>query len=517
MIVEPKLVKKVKKKDKKAFEKIFNMTYSSAMLIAIKTTNNKLDAEDIVQDAYIQVLKNINLLQDDSKFVPWFNKIVVNKCYEYLRKKQPILFSEDDKENIELNKLVNEDINFNPEDYFDYNETMRYIDNILAVLPDDQRLCIMMYYYNEMSINEISELLNVSNNTVKSRLNYGRKKIRIELEKLEKEGVKLYNVAPMKLVLWILNKEKNDITIVSKKKVEKGVISSLSTKSISESAVATTGVLTAKNDAITKMIAITITGVIVCCGAYGAKKVIGSKKNNMKVPIVTTMLKNAKENKNETTVTETTFIETTTDLEPEIKIVKKKYNSDFDYEYVDVINWNDKNEKQWNHYFKKRALKEIKSSIDSEATQGSIRVASSGIYRNIISLSTYEQYCYEDDDEVNITTYNIDMRTGEECKLSDICDLHEMAEQLTDKKYTEINSLEGSSAIELEFFKLSPTVFQNGEVSTADSWLMVLEDIDSGHSPSKFYINNNKLVLISDCMSHYRREIALDKLDINKK
>ena len=67
-----------------------------------------------------------------------------------------------------------------PEATIDQKETSRLVKEILDVLPDEQRIVIGMFYYDQMSVSEIAEELECSENTVKSRLNYGRKKFRLK-------------------------------------------------------------------------------------------------------------------------------------------------------------------------------------------------------------------------------------------------------------------------------------------------------------------------------------------------
>lgn len=90
--------------------------------------------------------------------------------------------------------LENENQEFIPEESVDYDETKKIMQGILDQLPDEQRLCVLMYYYDELSVKEIAETLGCSTRTVKSRLNYARKYIKKECEKQEKKGTKLYSM-----------------------------------------------------------------------------------------------------------------------------------------------------------------------------------------------------------------------------------------------------------------------------------------------------------------------------------
>ena len=88
----------------------------------------------------------------------------------------------------------------------DQQEAKRLVMEILDHLPEDQRVVIGMFYYEEMSVKDIAQTLGVSENTVKSRLSYGRRKIKEQVLDLEKRGTKLYSVAPFVFFLYLLGK-----------------------------------------------------------------------------------------------------------------------------------------------------------------------------------------------------------------------------------------------------------------------------------------------------------------------
>lgn len=79
-----------------------------------------------------------------------------------------------------------ERIDFIPDAKLSYNETKRLILTIIDNLPVEQRICIVLYYYEDKSSKEIAEICECSENTVKSRLHYARRKIREELEREDK-------------------------------------------------------------------------------------------------------------------------------------------------------------------------------------------------------------------------------------------------------------------------------------------------------------------------------------------
>lgn len=68
---------------------------------------------------------------------------------------------------------------------------------MIDTLSAEQRMCVLMFHFENMSISEIAQTMNCSENTVKSRLNYGRKNLKVKVEELQKKGYRLYSVAPI--------------------------------------------------------------------------------------------------------------------------------------------------------------------------------------------------------------------------------------------------------------------------------------------------------------------------------
>ena len=99
------------------------------------------------------------------------------------------------------------DVSVQPEVVMDQNETTRLMKEIIDTLTDEQRICVTMFYMEQMSVKEMASVLEVSENTVKSRLNYGRQKIKDKVLDLEKKGTKLYGLAPIPFFLLLLKED----------------------------------------------------------------------------------------------------------------------------------------------------------------------------------------------------------------------------------------------------------------------------------------------------------------------
>lgn len=89
--IDDKLISKAIDGDPRAFEVIYNQTYSTAKGIALSIVHNEHDAEDLIQDSYVKLLKNLPQLINCSRFQSYFNKIVANTCKDYQKKKKPTL------------------------------------------------------------------------------------------------------------------------------------------------------------------------------------------------------------------------------------------------------------------------------------------------------------------------------------------------------------------------------------------------------------------------------------------
>ena len=187
-------VGKAKLGDLEASTDLYNLTERMVYFTALKIVANEDDALDIVQETYVKVFSGLSTLRDDEAFISWVKLIVTNLSRDFMKKKRPVLFETDEDEARVLGSVPEVSEDFLPEHYADRRETSRLVMKIVDALPEVQRVTVMLYYYNGYSVSEVAEYMEVSEGTVKSRLNYARLQIRDEVEKLEKEGTKLYAI-----------------------------------------------------------------------------------------------------------------------------------------------------------------------------------------------------------------------------------------------------------------------------------------------------------------------------------
>lgn len=195
--METEIVRRAKGGDSRALEEIYNETRQMVYFTALGILRNEEDAEDVVQDTYIKVFQNIAHLRDENAFISWLKMIAVNVSKNSLKKHKPLLFQNDEQENAMLGSVEEIGEDFLPQEYVDQAEKREIIKNMVKDLPDTQRTAVMLYYFDELPLSEVAKVMETTDGTTKSRLNYARKQIRAGVEDQEKKGNKLYAGVPM--------------------------------------------------------------------------------------------------------------------------------------------------------------------------------------------------------------------------------------------------------------------------------------------------------------------------------
>lgn len=198
--------------DQSAFSFLYEETYKSKYYLALKYMKNKEAAEDVLQDAYLKAFSKLGTLKQPEAFEGWLGMIVANTAKNMLVKKNPLLFSEMavDQEGEEyVYDVEDEDSENQPELAYTREETKELVHILLDGLSEEQRMAILMFHLENASISEIAQAMDCSENTVKSRLNYGRKNLKIQAEQLQKKGYKLYAVAPVLLLVYLLRNDRS--------------------------------------------------------------------------------------------------------------------------------------------------------------------------------------------------------------------------------------------------------------------------------------------------------------------
>ena len=177
--------------DVQAFNVLVNRWQVKLYNFAFKLLGRREDAKDVTQKAFIRAYKGLRKLKDPAKFSPWIYQITMNLCRDEMRiqRRLPSLSLHDtirtsNGEEVELQEFLSDDSE-SADDALYQGEVAEIIRKGLKMIPEEQRIVIIMKEYQGLKFREISEILQEPLNTVKSRMYYGLNALRKALSSLE--------------------------------------------------------------------------------------------------------------------------------------------------------------------------------------------------------------------------------------------------------------------------------------------------------------------------------------------
>lgn len=185
--------------EQKAFDELYAATVETAYYTATLVLTSQEDIADALQISYMKAFAHIGELEHPESFEKWLKKIVINECRNYLRDNGKHIFSTvyigGSYDGVEGSDLT--------VDIAGNEELRRTLDEILSSLPEKQRVCVNLFYFEKYSVAEIAALLGISEGTVKSRLHYGRRTLERKYKR-SSEGKRFYGVAVVPAVAALL-------------------------------------------------------------------------------------------------------------------------------------------------------------------------------------------------------------------------------------------------------------------------------------------------------------------------
>lgn len=173
--------------DAKAMEALYKFTYPGAYSLTSHLCANPNDVEDILQESYITAFSRLDTIRDKAAFPAWLKKIVVNTWRAFAKEKsnayETAVYDVTD-EYFEEGMYSESAL-----DAVEISENNREIYRLVNELPENQRVCVILFYYEDMKVDEIAETLNIPIGSVKSRLYYGRQQLR---SMMEQQGMDSY-------------------------------------------------------------------------------------------------------------------------------------------------------------------------------------------------------------------------------------------------------------------------------------------------------------------------------------
>ncbi|GGD29398.1 MULTISPECIES: RNA polymerase sigma factor SigW [Pontibacillus] len=176
-------IKKVKKGDHSAFEDVVTFYQNKVYQICYRMLGNAHEAEDIAQEAFIRAYTNIHSYDENRKFSTWLYRIATNLSIDRIRKKKPDYFLDAEvrgTEGLTMYSQISADEDL-PEEEVESLELQEYIHQEILKLPAKYRSVIVLRYIDELSLQEISDILDIPVGTVKTRVHRGREALRKKL------------------------------------------------------------------------------------------------------------------------------------------------------------------------------------------------------------------------------------------------------------------------------------------------------------------------------------------------
>lgn len=154
---------------------------------ALKYFNDHDMAMEITQKTFISMHKNLSKLNEDNSFKAWLYRIATNYCHEEVRRQQkkwvlPFMKVQKEKDQKLISDSSQPGSLGDPEKSFGNLELKSLLKKALATLPEEQRMVVIMKEYEGLKIREIAEAMDISENTVKSRLYYALGSLRQRLD-----------------------------------------------------------------------------------------------------------------------------------------------------------------------------------------------------------------------------------------------------------------------------------------------------------------------------------------------
>jgi RNA polymerase sigma-70 factor (ECF subfamily) len=176
--------------DLSAYTYLVDKHKDMAFSVALRIVRNYEDAEEIVQDAFVKAYQNMEAFRNKSKFSTWLYRIVFNAAVSRTRKKR---LESTDLAGFVVDNYTTDEIKENV-NKLDFDERKNLANKLINELPPLEYTLINLFYREECSIEEISEITGLSASNVKVKLHRIRKKLYSELQKiLDKELNTIYS------------------------------------------------------------------------------------------------------------------------------------------------------------------------------------------------------------------------------------------------------------------------------------------------------------------------------------
>lgn len=183
-IPDIELIKQALEGDQQAYTEILKKYRAPLYNLLYRMVKNKMETEDLVQEAFIKAFKSLASFNDDYAFSTWLYKIAINNCIDHFRKKKLKTFPIDKPIESKDGSIKREfpDVSYQPDKYLLSKEKEKIINEAIQNLPEKYRTAIVLRHNEDKSYEEISETMGIPLGTVKARIFRAREMLKKELK-----------------------------------------------------------------------------------------------------------------------------------------------------------------------------------------------------------------------------------------------------------------------------------------------------------------------------------------------
>jgi len=176
-------INRLKEGDKEAFSPVLNKYSDMVYTICLRMLTIEADAADAAQEVFVKVYQSINRFREESKFSTWIYRITYNHCISVIRKKVKVIDLVDEVPDGDINEG-----DVSGMDLISREERKHHLNLAIEALPETDAVVVTLFYYDEMSLEEIAEVTGLSSGNIRIKLHRSRKKMyQVLSESLKKE------------------------------------------------------------------------------------------------------------------------------------------------------------------------------------------------------------------------------------------------------------------------------------------------------------------------------------------
>ena len=172
--IHHELIERCRQGDREAHYQIYKLYSRSMYNVAYRIVNNTEEAEDVLQEAFVNAFRSLDFYRGDATFGAWLKRIVVNKAINYLKRRR--------MERLPDHEVWDVPEEERPNELEQFPFTVDQVRQAIERLPDGYRAVLSLYLLEGYDHSEIGEIMGITESTSKSQFNRSKKKLRELLE-----------------------------------------------------------------------------------------------------------------------------------------------------------------------------------------------------------------------------------------------------------------------------------------------------------------------------------------------